>query len=133
VAVDGTGNLYVADSDNNKIKDLSQGSSSWTDITGNGGFYWPRGIAVDSAGNLYVADTGNNKIKELVAQTLPIVPTTLNSTVINNINNALNNLNNTSGSSNSNQNNSQGITVSVNGTLVQFDVAPMIVDSRTLV
>jgi hypothetical protein len=73
VAVDRFGNVYVTDyyntdrTDyyNTKIKELTHGSSSWTDITDSGGFTSPYGVAVDSSGNVYVADLTNNKIKEL--------------------------------------------------------------------
>ncbi|SET06446.1 S-layer homology domain-containing protein [Paenibacillus sp. NFR01] len=63
IAVDSTGNVYVADTSNNKIKELSGGV--WTDITGEETFNKPSDIAVDQAGNLYVTDTGNGKIKML--------------------------------------------------------------------
>jgi hypothetical protein len=53
--------------------------------------------------------------------------------IMHNINNVAGSLINTGSSSNSNQNNSHGITVSVNGTLVQFDVAPMVIDDRVVV
>jgi streptogramin lyase len=66
-AVDGSGNVYVADSINNKIMELASGSTSWTDITGNGGFYYPYAVAMDGAGNLYATDVGNKKIKELAS------------------------------------------------------------------
>ena len=66
IAVDSSGNVYVADYSNNYIKKLVNGTTIWTDITGNGGFNKPWGVAVDSSGNVYVADSWNSKIKKLV-------------------------------------------------------------------
>lgn len=69
VAVDSLGNIYTISNgmrEGNKIKMLSSGSSTWTDITGKDDFSSPSGIAVDSSSNIYVVDGGNNKIKELV-------------------------------------------------------------------
>jgi len=77
VAVDGSGNLYVADSGGARVRRLSGGMS--TTIAGNGvaGFSGdggpstsaqinsPYGIAVDHSGAVYIADSGNNRIREL--------------------------------------------------------------------
>jgi hypothetical protein len=63
VAVDSSGNVYVADYNNKKINKLSNGS--WMDITGSGGFASPLGVAVDSSGNVYVADIWSSQIKKL--------------------------------------------------------------------
>jgi hypothetical protein len=57
--------VYVADTYNNKIEELTSGSTDWTDITWNGSFYLPEGIAVDGSGSVYVADTEDNRIMEL--------------------------------------------------------------------
>ena len=67
VAVDGTGNMYIADTNNNRIQKFPPESTSATNGTtvagGNGEGYaanqlrGPRGVAVDGAGNVYVADT----------------------------------------------------------------------------
>jgi len=71
IAVDLTGNLYVADAYNNTIRKLRPDGTNWvvTTLGGMAGFYGtadgagstarfsnPAGVAVDSAGNLYVAD-----------------------------------------------------------------------------
>ena len=76
VAVDSVGNLYIADSVNNRIRKVSNGVI--TTVAGNGtqGFngdgpatsaelYDPAGVAVDFAGNLYIADERNNRIREV--------------------------------------------------------------------
>jgi uncharacterized protein (TIGR03437 family) len=77
VAVDSAGNLYIADSFNNRIRQVSNGVI--TTVAGNGtqGFsgdngpatsaqlYAPNGVAVDSVGNLYIADSGNSRIRKV--------------------------------------------------------------------
>ena len=76
VAVDGAGNLYVADYWNNRIQKISaNGTVSTLAGTGNAGainglgklasFNKPAGLAVDGAGNVYVADAGNNLIRKI--------------------------------------------------------------------
>ncbi len=75
--MDSAGNLYIADSDNNRIRKVSNGVI--TTVAGNGtpGFSGdngpatsaelntPQGVAVDSAGNLYIADARNNRIRKV--------------------------------------------------------------------
>jgi tripartite motif-containing protein 71 len=67
-AVDSSGNLYVADTDNNLIKKFDSNGkclAQWGSFgNGNGEFYEPHGIAVDSSGNVYVADTDNYRIQK---------------------------------------------------------------------
>lgn len=69
-AMDGAGNVYVADTGNNRIQKFSPGGAlitQWGPLaggTGNGEFNLPEGVAVDGAGNVYVADTGNNRIQK---------------------------------------------------------------------
>ena len=75
VAVDSSGNLYVADTINNRIRKISPtavvttfaGSSlGYMDGTGTAAqFYNPYGVAVDSSGNVYVADTFNHRIRKI--------------------------------------------------------------------
>lgn len=76
VAVDGAGNVFVADSGNNTIRKVTPagvvttiggmaGMNGWVDGIGSAAnFAFPLGIAVDSVGNLYVADQGNNRISK---------------------------------------------------------------------
>jgi sugar lactone lactonase YvrE len=79
VAVDGAGNVYVADFANNRVRKVAPDGTTTT-LTGNGtrGFVngsggangttelsFPEGIAIDGAGNLYVADAGNNCIRKV--------------------------------------------------------------------
>jgi sugar lactone lactonase YvrE len=65
VAVDGSGNVYVADYGNNRVERLVAGT--WTTI--GSGFINPWGVAVDGSGNVYVADTYNGRIERLAAGT----------------------------------------------------------------
>ena len=80
IAVDASGNLYVADTYNCTIRKITSagdvttlagspgvaGSSDSTDGTGSTArFNYPFGIAVDTNGNLYVADTYNCTIRKI--------------------------------------------------------------------
>jgi len=68
VSVDGDGNVYVADSWNNRIlKYNSAGTflAVWDDPSQ---FYYPQGVAVDRNDNVYVADTGNCRIQVFNSQ-----------------------------------------------------------------
>ena len=82
LAVDGAGNLFVADSENNLIRKVTRtvtgGVESWyattlgglplssgsADGTGSAArFNFPIGVAVDTRGNVYVSDANNNTIR----------------------------------------------------------------------
>ncbi len=78
IAVDVAGNLFIADSSNNRIRKVdSAGVISTIAGTGERGFggdggpavlaqfTFPRGIAVDVAGNLFIADSSNNRIRKV--------------------------------------------------------------------
>jgi hypothetical protein len=71
IAVDGAGNAYVADTNNNAVKEIFAVNGSIPPspsiITLGSGFSAPKGVAIDGAGNVYVADTGHNAVKEIVA------------------------------------------------------------------
>ena len=99
LAIESSGNLYVADASNNRIQFLTASSCSsscpWglsatTDgdvytiagsasgihgSSGDGGaataglLYEPQGVALDSAGNLYIADQNNGRVQEVPADT----------------------------------------------------------------
>jgi hypothetical protein len=77
LAVDGAGNVYVADALNYRIRKIASDGTTTTlagsgpgpgVVDGPGGvaiFFQPRGVAVDDAGNVYVADTGNYLIRRV--------------------------------------------------------------------
>jgi len=62
VAVDSSGNVYIADTNNNRIvkETLSGGSYAQSSI-GNG-LQGPYGVAVDASGNVYIADSNNHRV-----------------------------------------------------------------------
>jgi len=76
LAVDKSGNLYVADTGNNRIR-LVRPSGDTTTLAGlgagladgaaNARFTAPCGVAVGPNGNLYIADTGNHRIRTILA------------------------------------------------------------------
>ena len=59
VAVDGAGNVYIADTGNNAIKEWKPRLEQVTTLVSSG-LTNPYGVAVDGAGNVYFADYGNN-------------------------------------------------------------------------
>jgi len=76
LAVDASGNLYVADTTNNLIRKVSPtgdvttlaGSRAPGSADGMGSaasFYYPYSLSADAAGNLYVADTSNKKVRKV--------------------------------------------------------------------
>jgi sugar lactone lactonase YvrE len=77
VAVDSSGNIYIADTGNNVVRKVAGGTittfagnntsgySGDTAAATSAQLNGPVGLAVDSAGNVYIADTGNNVIREV--------------------------------------------------------------------
>jgi DNA-binding beta-propeller fold protein YncE len=68
VAVDASGNIVVADTNNNRIQVFtSAGAHLFSFGSGpgpaDGQFNFPQGVAVDASGNIVVADTNNNRIQ----------------------------------------------------------------------
>ena len=66
-AVDASGNVFIADTANNAVKEATAASGWATVKTLGAGFSWPSSVAVDGGGNVYVADTFNDAVKEIVA------------------------------------------------------------------
>lgn len=71
VANDPAGNIYVADTGNNRIQKFDASGAfvtNWgTYGTANGQFISPSAITLDPTGNVYVADTDNNRIQKFTA------------------------------------------------------------------
>ena len=63
VAVNAAGDVYVADTGNNAIKEVLP---SGTILTIGSGFDFPEGVAVDASGDVFVADTSANAVKEVL-------------------------------------------------------------------
>ncbi|WP_263350557.1 Ig-like domain repeat protein [Acidicapsa acidisoli] len=77
VAVDSASNLYIADTHNNRIREVTGGVITTIAGTGVAGFSGdggaatsaaldlPTAVAVDSKGNIYIADTNNHRVREI--------------------------------------------------------------------
>jgi uncharacterized protein (TIGR03437 family) len=85
VAMDTAGNLYIADTDNNRVRKISGGTI--TTVAGNGtaGFsgdggpatmaslQGPQRLALDPAGNLFISDSHNNRVRKVSGGTITTV------------------------------------------------------------
>jgi uncharacterized protein (TIGR03437 family) len=80
IAIDASGNLYIADTANHRIRKVAaDGTISTVAGIGSAGFSGdlgratgaalnsPRGVAVDAAGNLYIADSLNSRVRKVAA------------------------------------------------------------------
>jgi sugar lactone lactonase YvrE len=85
VAVDSSGNIYIADSGNDVIREVTADGNIMTiagqtlngvGVTGDSGdnglakdsvLFDPTDVVVDSSGNIYIADLGNNVVREITA------------------------------------------------------------------
>ena len=81
VAVDAGGNLYIADSNNSRIRMVAASTGIISTVAGNGTpglsgdgglatnaeLNWANGVAVDSAGDIYIADSENHSVREVAA------------------------------------------------------------------
>jgi sugar lactone lactonase YvrE len=83
VAVDASGNIYIADNHNHRIRLVTKSTGIITTVAGNGtagyrgdggpatsaGLYYPQGIAVDASGNIYIPDYYANRIRLVTRST----------------------------------------------------------------
>jgi trimeric autotransporter adhesin len=83
VATDSAGNLYIADWQNNRVREVNAATGVITTIAGTGTAGYsgdggaatsamlkgPTGVLVDSAGNVYIADQANNRVRKVDAGT----------------------------------------------------------------
>ena len=89
VALDGAGNLYIADTGNNVIRKITAATGDISTVAGNGApgyrladdgglatlaeLNLPQGITIDGSGNLYIADTANQRIRKVTAPIPPAI------------------------------------------------------------
>jgi sugar lactone lactonase YvrE len=83
IAIDSSGNIFIADSGNNRIRKVSSSTGAISTVAGTGGavyngdnrlattatLFSPSDVAVDGAGNLYIADTQNHRVRNVNATT----------------------------------------------------------------
>ncbi len=83
IAIDGAGNLYIADTANNVVRKITAATGIITTVAGNGarGFAGdglaataaeldsPQTVAIDASGNIFIADTENQRIRKVDAVT----------------------------------------------------------------
>jgi len=81
VVLDGAGNAYVSDTNNNRVLKFTSSSGTVTIFAGTGTagntgdgalatlatLKSPKGVAIDTQGNVYIADSGNNAIRKVNA------------------------------------------------------------------
>ena len=87
LALDAANNIYIADTHNNRIREVLAATGVISTIAGTGvagfsgdggaalaaQFNYPTAIAVDSAANLYIADTNNHRIRKITGITISTV------------------------------------------------------------
>lgn len=83
VAVDSSGNLFIADQYNHRVRKVNSATGIISTVAGTGtaGFSgdgglavsarlnYPRGMAIDASGNLYISDSLNGRIRKVAAST----------------------------------------------------------------
>src|SRR5207247_1934814 len=83
VAIDTSGNLFITDPENHRVRQVTAGTGIITTVAGIGvaGFsgdlgpatnaelWTPTGVAVDAAGNLFIADQDNHRLRRVAVST----------------------------------------------------------------
>ena len=83
VFVDGSGNIFIADAGNQRIREVAAATGNIQTVAGDGSFGYngdgipatqaelnsPFGVFLDGSGNIYIADYSNNRIREVVVAT----------------------------------------------------------------
>jgi trimeric autotransporter adhesin len=88
VFVDSAGNIFIADTENNRIREVAVSTGIITTVAGTGAqcnppnatcgdggvataanLAFPAGVFVDLSENIYIADSGDNRIREVTAST----------------------------------------------------------------
>jgi uncharacterized protein (TIGR03437 family) len=64
VAVDGAGNVFIADLGNNRVRQVSP-DGTITTVPGTENLLAPRNVAVDAAGTLYISEFGGHRVRRL--------------------------------------------------------------------
>ncbi len=81
IAVDGSGNVFITDTYENRIREITVSNDTIRTISGTGSssfsgdggpassaaLFQPHYISFDASGNLFVADMGNNRVREILA------------------------------------------------------------------
>lgn len=68
LAVDGSGNVYVADAHNGRVRRVDAGTGVISTVVGGAGqLQLPRGVAVDAGGALYVSDASDFRVRRVDA------------------------------------------------------------------
>jgi uncharacterized protein (TIGR03437 family) len=90
VTFDSAGSMYIADSQNFRIRKVTNGIMTTIAGTGEPGyggdglystsslFNFPASVVVDSSGNVYVGDSGNNVVRKLTPYAAPLAPPAIN-------------------------------------------------------
>jgi sugar lactone lactonase YvrE len=83
IALDKNGNIYFADANNNRVREIIKKTGIINTIAGDSvagyfgdgvpavstSLFVPTGIALDTSGNIYIADFGNSRVREVTAKT----------------------------------------------------------------
>jgi hypothetical protein len=83
LAVDATGNVYISDTHNNRIRKIDHVSGIITTLAGNGTLGYtgdsgasqaaklalPRGLSLDQQGNIYITDSANHRVRRIDGST----------------------------------------------------------------